>query len=1038
MKNLLLLFLVSLFQFIQYDTIHAQNSLPKEQIQALKYRMVGPTRGGRVSTVAGVKTDLFTFYMGTTGGGVWKTTDAGTSWQNISDGYFTVGSIGAIAIAPSDPNVIYVGTGSPDPRGNVSPGNGIYKSTDGGESWTHIGLEKTGQIGKIVVHPKNSDWVFVAALGNIFGPNPERGVYRSKDGGDTWEKTLYISEKTGCIDLDIDPSNPRILYAGMWTAERKPHTFIDGSEEGGVWKSIDAGKTWKRVKNGLPTGVLGRVGLSISPANSKVIYVIQEAQDETKGGVYRSVDGGKSFTRINREHKLRQRAWYYNRIHADPSDENTVYISNVRFFKSIDGGKSFVRIRTPHSDHHALWINPDNPKIMVQGNDGGACVSLNGGKTWSTQYNQPTAEFYRLTIDDQVPYHIYGAQQDNSTMRIPSRTITGLTNTSEWAEVGGGESGHIAVDPRDPNVVYSGTYIGTITRKNFHTGYTENINGYPQMHDGQAFRDIKYRFQWNAPIRISPHDPSMVFHCSQYVHLTMNGGKTWQIISPDLTTNNDAYHDIPGEPVQHDHTGVELYTTIFAFEESPNNKGELWAGTDDGRLHISKNYGEAWEEITPHDLPKEGTINMIDLSPHGEGRAFIAVYKYRENDFRPYIFLTNDFGKNWKSLCNGSNGIPNDHFVRVVREDPNQKGLLYAGTEFGMYISFNEGENWQPFQLNLPHTPITDMAVKNRDLVVATQGRSFWILDDLSPLYELSKLENAEAHLCKPDDAYRYQIRGGANVDAIPHGAIIYYYLKNKPNKNNQIQLSILDKDNHKRRVFSSHPDESRKEEKLNAKKGLNRFIWNLKYEGLETQPSSYFSLANTGGIKAPTGNHSVLLSFGEQEVRKDFQVKKDPRWEQTDEEMLAQYELAMEVKSTFNQCHSTIGALRSVRKQVVDKLDLIKGEDEFEELREKGKTLIEQLTEAENKLIQTKSESGQDPINYPSMIDDQIAYLYSVVNGNEGGATEGAMQRFEDLKKELQPILDELKKLYNEDLESFNNLLINSSLGGVLIKSKD
>lgn len=1035
MKNSILpFFILFIFSINSNDSLLGQTEIPKENLQALTYRMVGPTRGGRVSTVTGISNDVFTYYMGASGGGVWKTNDCGTTWNNISDGFFKVGSIGAVVVAPSDPNVIYVGTGSPDLRGNVSAGNGIYKSTDAGESWNHIGLTKAGQVGKIVIHPNNPDLVWIGVLGNAFGQNPERGVYRSENGGETWEKTLFVSDKTGCIDLDIDFSNPRILFAGMWTAERKPHTFIDGSEEGGIWKSVDGGKTWKKLENGLPTGIVGRIGLSISQANPKVIYVIQETKEETKGGIFRSDDGGKSFTKINREHNLRQRAWYYNRIHADPNDENTVYVSNVRFLKSIDGGKTFKRIRTPHSDHHALWINPKNPKVMVQGNDGGACVTFNGGATWTTQTNQATAEFYRLAMDDQIPYHLYGAQQDNSTMRVPSRTISGLTNTSEWTAVGGGESGHIAVDPRDPNIVYAGTYIGTITRKNFSTGYTDNINAYPQMHDGQAFRDIKYRFQWNAPIRISPHDPDVVYHCSQYVHRTKDGGKNWEIISPDLTTNNDAYQDIPGEPVQYDHTGVELYTTIFAFEESPKNAGELWAGSDDGRLHLSKDNGASWDDITPKNMPKEGTINMIDLSNHGEGRALIGVYKYRENDFRPYIFLTNDYGKNWSALCDGNNGIPNHHFVRVVREDPNQKGLLYAGTEFGMYFSFDEGENWQPFQLNLPFVPITDMAVKNKDLVVATQGRSFWVLDDLSPLYEMTaSVRNADVHLLQPNDAFRYQVSGGANVDAIPHGAIIYFNLKDKSDKENPVRLTILDSAGKERRIFSTNPDKFKKEELLTAKKGLNRFVWNLKYEGLEKQPKSFFSLANTGGIKAPTGNHSVTLVLGDQAIKKNFKIKKDPRWTQTDADLLAQYEFALQIKSTFNECHGAIGNLRSVRKQIQDKLNLIKDKSEHDSLSVKGKSAIKELTRIEQKLIQTKSESGQDPINYPSMIDDQIAYLYSVVNGNEDRPTKGAVLRYEDLKRELRPILEELERVKLNELAEWDKLLEDAKLKGVL-----
>ncbi len=1031
MKNQLQLILLLLFVLLTTDVTFSQ--IDQEYLSGLEYRHIGPTRGGRVSAVVGIPQEPFTFFMASTGGGIWQTTDAGTSWENISDPDIPCGSMGAIAVAPSDPQVLYVGTGSPDPRGNVSAGIGVYRSTDGGDSWTFIGLKNAGQIGKIVVHPKNPDHVWVGVLGNIFGKNEERGVFMSKDGGKNWDKVLYVSDQTGCIDLVINPENPRILYAGMWTAERKPWTFIDGSEEGGIYRSKDGGLNWSKMKGGLPQGTVGRVGLAVSPADPDRLWVLIEAKEETKGGLYRSDDGGTSFKRINREHKLRQRAWYYTRLTADPQDENTLYVNNVGFHKSIDGGKSFTRIGTPHSDNHGLWINPHNTDIMIQCNDGGANVSLNGGDTWSTQFNQPTSEIYRVTVDHQFPYRVYGSQQDNSTISVPSINTDAMNHLETWKQLGGGESGHIAVDPRNNNIVYAGNYIGTITRKDLEMGYQQSINAYPQMHDGQAFRDIRYRFQWNAPIRISPHNPDIVYHCSQYVHMTRDGGKSWEIISPDLTTDKDEYHDIPGEPIQHDHTGVELYTTIFAFEESPINPGELWVGTDDGRLHIRKGEGMEWIEITPDILPNEGTINMIELSNHDPGRAFIAVYKYRENDFSPYIFRTNDYGENWDLLTDGNNGIPSDHFVRVVREDPVMKGLLFAGTEYGMYYSMDDGENWTSLQLNLPYTPITDMIIKENDLVLSTQGRSFWILDDITPLRTIE--DSKSVILFSPADAIRFQGgRGFDQVSRYPYGSKIYFYLDDVNVKQDSVTLTIKDFNGEVRKVYSSDPDSSKDEEKLKLKKGLNRLVWNLKYEGLNTQEGSFFSLANTGGVKAPTGKHTVTLKSGSFEISKDFTVVKDPRWLQSDADIMAQYELAMDIKSTFNNTHEMIGNIRSIRKQLQDKMTFIKGHTAYQVLKDSSNAVIALINNLEKELIQSKNESRQDPINYPSKIDDQIAYLYSVVNSGDERPNVGAYQRFEDLQMALQPLI----KKYNtvkDNTKDLNTSLIHHGVQLISLK---
>lgn len=1022
----LMLSLICLLLFSDYSVAQ----IGAADLEGLNYRSVGPSRGGRATAVAGVPDQLFTFYMGATGGGVWKTTDGGLTWDNISDGYFSVGSIGAIEVAPSDPNVVYVGTGSADPRGNVSPGKGMYKSTDGGDTWTFIGLEKAGQIGKIVVHPDNPELVYAAVLGNIFGPNPERGVYRSSDGGKNWEKVHFVSERTGCIDVAMDPNNPRILYAAMWTAERKPWTFIDGSEEGGVWKSTDGGDTWNKLGGGLPGGLLGRIGVAVSPVNSKRVWVLLETAEEKDGGLYESTDGGQNWTRINRDHQLRQRAWYYTRIFAHPTDEHTLFVVNVGFLKSIDSGKSFQRIRVPHGDNHNLWINPSHPDVMIESNDGGACITFNGGKSWTTQNNQPTAEFYRVTVDNQFPYRLYGAQQDNSTLSVPSRWEETLDPIQNWYDVGGGESGHIAVDPRNPNIIYAGTYIGQITRKDREKGHTRDVVAYPQMHDGTAPRDIKYRFQWNAPIRLSPHNPDVLYHCSQYVHRSPDGGRTWEVISPDLTTNKDAYQNIPGEPIQHDHTGVELYTTIFAFEESPRTPGELWAGSDDGLLHLSRDNGKTWQNITPANIPAEGTINMIELSAHASGRALIAVYKYRENDFRPYIFLTNDYGKNWKLLTNGKNGIPEDYFVRVVREDPYKKGLLYAGTEFGMFFSPDEGSYWYPFQLNLPITPITDMVIKNKDLVVATQGRSFWIMDDLSPLHQIDlKADKLKTTLLKPEAAYRTQLsnfRGSNSPDPAPNGAVIYFTLENPEEK---VTLKIADAKGQVRRVFSTKPDRSQNEGRLNVQKGLNRFVWDLKYEGLEPQPGSFFSLANTGGIMAPTGQHTLTLEVGETSFSQALQVVKDPRWTVSDEDLMAQYELGMAIKNRFNSCHDMIGRLRTLRDQVKDAAARSKELGLNSEIQSKARSITGRFDQLEAKLIQTKNEAGQDPINYPSMIDDQFAYLYSVVNAQDAKPNQGAYDRLEDLNTALAVLEAEFKQILDTQLESFNTYLSESGL---------
>jgi photosystem II stability/assembly factor-like uncharacterized protein len=792
---------------------------------SLSYRLVGPFRGGRVTAVAGVPGDPMTYYMGGTGGGVWKTNDAGKTWHNVSDavrqlepeplpeimgevdpalaevgllrepigGIPTTGvqwekrpgdafgsaSIGAIAVAPSDPNVIYVGTGSACPRGNVSPGDGIYKSTDAGGTWRHIGLPEAGQIGRIIVHPTDPEIVYAAVLGHIFGPNPERGVYRSTNGGLTWAKVLYVSDEAGAVDLAVNQSNPRILYAAIWQAKRTPSTMVSGGPGSGVYKTTDGGNTWVELTEGLPEGVKGRIAVAVSPASPNRVWVLIE-HDE--GGLFRSDNGGAKFRLVSANRELRQRAWYYTHLEADPKDANTVYILNVMFWRSVDGGTSFRPIRTPHGDNHALWINPDDPSNLIEGNDGGANISFNGGRTWSTQENQPTSEIYRVTVDDQQPYWLYGGQQDNSAVAIPSRARGGIA-WRDWYAPAGCETATVAVDPRNPNITYGGCYGGSIGRHDHELQYEQEVMAWPQMAVGQQPLDLRYRFQWNAPIRISPHDPSVLYHCANVVLRSTDEGRNWQEISPDLTRDDASKQGYAGEPITRDNTGVEVYGTIFAFEESAHRAGLLWAGSDDGLVHISDDNGATWRNITPAAMPEWGTVNAIELSAHDPGRAFIAVQRYREDDFAPYVFRTDDFGASWVRLTDGTNGIPDDHFVRVVREDPDRKGLLYAGTEFGIYASFDDGSSWRSLQLNLPVTPITDLAVKRGDLVVATQGRSFWILDDLNVLHQMNaEIDNAEYYLFEPRTVTRWIDQSGSGGRGAvgqnpPFGAVIHYKL---------------------------------------------------------------------------------------------------------------------------------------------------------------------------------------------------------------------------------------------------------------------
>lgn len=1031
-------------QFLLPTIGHAQRTRDANVVydpalyQALEFRNIGPSRGGRVTAVSGVPGALFTFYMGSTGGGVWKTVSGGERWDNISDGYLGVGSIGAVAVASADVNVVYVGTGSACIRGNVSPGDGVYKTTDAGQTWTHVGLDDVGQIGAIQVHPSNPDIVYVAALGHAFAKNRDRGVFRSRDGGKTWDRVLYLSDSTGVVDLSIDPRNPRVLFAAAWRGERKPWTIISGGGESGIYRSSDGGDSWTKIAAGLPA-LVGRIGIAVSPANPRRVYALVEAPDD-RGGLYRSDDGGMTFRFVNPDKDLQARPWYYMHVHADPTDENTVYVSNEGFLKSVDGGRSFVDIRTPHGDHHALWINPAHPQVMIQGNDGGATITWDGGETWSSIYNQNTAEFYHVVVDGQFPYRVYGEQQDNSTIAVPSIASRGITPYEEWYAVAGCETGPIAVDPRNPNIVYGGCK-GRINRYNHFENQFREIWVYPQFWHGHANSELRYRFQWNTPIEISPHNPDVIYHPSQFVHRTTNAGQSWETISPDLTQFDAAMHrQPPGSPITHDQTGVEVYGMIFALRESPHEAGVIWAGTDDGLVHITRDGGETWTAITPRGMAIHSTVNMIELSPHAPGKAYLAVHRYRLGDNRPLIYRTSDYGQSWQLLTSGRNGIPDNEWVRVVREDPSRPGLLYAGTEFGLYVSFDDGAHWQPLQLNLPRTPVADLLVHRQDLVVATQGRSFWILDDVTPLHQLnSRVAAADRHLFAPRDAYRWRIRGrGIRDDRTgtnpPYGAVIFAYFRAAPSE--PVTLEIQDEEGLVVRRYASEGgtyESGRAIDHITATAGMNRFVWDLEYpgpylipgvdEGRQSPIRGY-----TDGPLAVPGRYTVRLQVGAWSEERIFRVLKDPRSEAAVTDMREQFGLMVAVRDKITETQRAVWTIRSVREQVQSIAGLMRGRGT--EIEAAAGAITEKLSAIEERLLQTRQG---DLANIKPMLTNQWAWLYGMMAASDHRPTNSAYQRFNDLTVELEGHLAALRGILTADVTAFN-ALVGSRGGGPVI----
>lgn len=966
---------------------------------AMEFRLVGPFRGGRATAVAGVVQDPMTYYMGATGG-VWKTDNAGESWYNVSDGYFNTASVGAITVSESDPNVVYVGMGEAPVRGVMtSHGDGVYKSTDGGQTWKHIGLEKTRQISKIVVDPRDPNIVLVGAQGSPYGATEERGIYKSTDGGMTWNKVHYVDENSGISDLSMDMTNPRIIYAAYWDHRRYPWKVQSGGPGSGLWKSVDGGETWTKMTAGLPKGVMGKMGISVSRAMPNRVWAIIEADN---GGLYRSDNGGKNWRLINPDRLLRARSWYYMHILAHPTDPESVFVMNAPLVQSSDGGKTFVNLQTPHGDNHQTWVNPEHPQYMINANDGGANVSIDGGKNWSTQSNQPTAQFYRVNADRQFPYRIYGGQQDNSSVSIPSRVNGGGISNSDFYPVGGCESAYSAFDPDDPKYVYSGCYQGIIDEWNKETKQTKDVMAYPFLGLGTNPRDVKYRFNWNAPIIASKHDPSVIYHAGNKLLKTSDRGITWEEISPDLTKNDTTHINWGGGPITNEGAGGEIYHVIYYVAESPHDPNVIYTGADDGMLHITKDGGANWTELTLPNV-EEGMINQIEVSPHDPATVYVAFNRYKFNDFTPHIFKSTDYGQSWSRMVNG---IKEEAHVRVVREDPNQKDLLYAGTELGLYVSFDGGMKWNAFQRNLPIVPITDLTVNYNDLIIATQGRAFWVMDDLNPLYELSEAANSDFYVYEPEVAIRDNAfrTGNSSIGQNPYpGFNMYVYLKEKVDS---IPLSVdfMDAEGEVVRHFAT--DAKERSEQIKVKTGMSHINWNLAIPNPKGVDGVFVGLG-AGGHRLAPGEYSVKVSYGDQEIMKELEVMPDPRWSATDAQYQEQQEYLTTLRMAIDDLQDRANDIRSIRAQVND-LKARVSEEDWSQVHEFANEIIEMINHIEEQMVQPDQKTFQDVINFPNKLEVELLHIYGTIDGIEPPITKGQIDRTKDMLTKFTLVMDE------------------------------
>ena len=1013
--------------------------------RGMKYRSIGPYRGGRSLTASGIPGDPTTYYFGATGGGVWKSIDGANTWSPVFDHDGAPG-IGSLAVAVSDPNVVYVGTGEACIRGNITQGDGVWKSVDAGKTWKNVGLKDSRAIGKVIVNPRNADVAFVAALGHPFGPNTERGVFRTTDGGKTWEKVLYKDENTGAIDVAFDPQNPNILFAALWEVRRTPWTLTSGGPGSGLYRSNDGGTTWKHLEeHGLPKGPYGRVGVAVA-ANSERVYAIIEAKEG--GGLYRSDDSGDSWDRVNGSHGLLQRAWDYMHVIADPQDADTVYIADVEFFKSTDGGRNFNKIKVPHGDNHGLWIDPKNPKRMIASNDGGATVSLDGGKSWTRQDNQPTAQFYHVITDTRTPYYVYGAQQDNSSVAIASRSDDGAIGRDNWYPVGGGEAGYIAPLPTDPNIVYAGDYEGNLTRFDRRTNQVQNIAVWPELTDARGAASLDHRFQWTAPIVISPLDPNTVYYGGERVFKTTDGGNHWEAISPDLTRNDKSKQIASGGPVTVDDTGTEYYDTVFSIAPSPLAKGLIWAGTDDGLIQVTRDEGKTWSNVTPRDLPEWSRVSLIEASPFDAGTAYVAVDRHQNDDLSAYVYRTNDYGATWARI---GSGIPEGAFVRAVREDPKRKGLLYAGTERGIYVSFDDGAHWRSLQLNLPNVPVHDLVVKNDDLVVATHGRAFWILDDVTPLRQYADSFAAEEmHLYQPATAYRIHggdapARSSFSGKNPPNGAVIYFYFKKAPK--DEVKIEILDSTGSVVRDYSSKrtepleepldPEDKKPEKQIKLEDGLNRFVWDLHYDEATRVPGYYLWEYGEGahGPLAVPGKYQVRLTANGKSQTVPFELKIDPRVTVSQSDLEKQFKLQMDVRQQLNRVYGAVNQIQDVRDQLDGLKKRLSPGDPSKVLLDGVTSLDAKLIAVRDPFINFQISASEDSLSYVPGIDGKLAFLSMAVSGFADAApTAAEYQEFDKLKKQTDELVARWEQVRDVDIASFQKLAAEHNVHSIYV----
>ena len=1022
---LLVLSLVSEAQKKQ-PAVTSTVSFDQALYSGLRWRELGPFRGGRSCTVTGVPGQPNLYYFGTVGGGVWRTKDAGQTWENITDSYFG-GTIGAVAVAESDPNVIYVGEGEQTLRNNVSSGWGVWKSTDAGASWKHIGLSDSRHIARIRIHPKNPDVVYVAAMGNLWKPNEMRGVYKSVDGGATWKRVLYINDTAMAGDLVMDPNNPRILYAATWNMKRNGYRMDSGGPDSKLWKSTDGGETWENLsdKPGMPKGTNGIIGVTVSPVNSNRVWAIIENTEAP--GVYRSDDAGKTWARLNQDRALLQRAWYYCRIYADTQNEDKVWVMNVSYGVSKDGGKTFELKNAPHGDHHDLWIDPNNNQRMAIADDGGAQISNDGGENWTTYHNQPTAQFYRVTTDNAFPYNILGAQQDNTSVRIPHRTSGASITESDWTALAIGESAHLAPDPTNPNIIYGSDYKGYMSMQNLDNGQERSTNVWPDLPAGSGVEVMKYRFNWNYPLVFSRHDPKKLYAGSNYLHVTTNGGQSWQTISPDLTRSEPETLKSSGGPITQDNTGAEYYANIFVIAESPYTKDEIWTGSDDGLLHVTTDGGKNWQNVTPpaNVCPRLNMWNSIDVNPFEKGGAYAVATSYKFGDYTPYIYKTTDYGKTWTVI---TTGIPKEEFVRVVRADPKRKGLLYAGTEKGMWISFDDGASWSKFQLNLPPVPIADLAVKNDNLIAATHGRSFWLIDDLTPLHQLTKdVAAKEAVLYKPMASYR--MPGGAGWREAnrklegqnhPGGVMVHFFVKALDEKAD-VKLEFLESDGDV--IKSYHNKAKERAEQLSAKAGGNRFVWDMRYPGYKTFPGMVFYGSPNLGPKAVPGKYKVRLTVNGQSQEQEFEILKDPRINTTLPELQAQFDFLTKVRDKVSDANQGVVDIRKIKDDLGSLKSKIGAEPHYNDLREAMKKFEEELNVHENNIHQTKNRSVQDPLNYGIKMNNRLAHLMVEQGGGDFAPTQQGEEVRQMLTKMVDDELGKLNATIDRNVERINTM---------------